>query len=142
MPMDKPGPDIDSFVYDARYTINGDIIYKVTKKNIFVESHVAQYRITPRKFWDEYAYTGKADEWFPHIDPSSITYRVSEGQDGMGSDVRAYGKLLGVSRELVEHVREAFIERGKILHDRMVINRQIKALEDAKPELPYMLALD
>lgn len=127
-------------IYRSDVYVNGDRVYKITKKEIHVESYLDQPSISPTSFWRDYAYSGMADEWFPHIDPESIVFSASPGQYDMGTDVRAYGKLIGDHRDLVQEIKEEMSKRDDLVRHNKEIDKQIAVLEKAKQHVPHRLS--
>ena len=141
MPM-KKDIDIQRSVYDAYIWINGSRVYRLTKKKIYVESYLDQPSIRVDEFWRDYAYSGEADKWFPHIDPDSIAYKASPGQYDTGTDVRAYGLLINAPEDLIKEVREKLTERDNALAHNVEINKKIRALEKTKVKIATQLYFD
>lgn len=138
MPMNRD-TNFNTKLYNDRIHVDSDRVYKVTKKNIFVESYVDQPSISVEVFWRDYAYSGLADKWFPHIDPDTIEYRVSSGQYDMGTDVRAYGRLIDPPSDIVQNIKNALEERKTLQAHNREIDKKIKELENSKHEIPLQL---
>ena len=106
MPMKKT-IDIDQHLYDAYIHVDGYRVYKLTDKDVFVEIYLDLPSVSLAEFWRDYAYSGEADKWFPQLDPDTIQFQASPGQYGIGTDIRAYGRLTNASEVVVEKIREA-----------------------------------
>lgn len=141
MPM-KKAVEINRKIYDARVYVDGCRVYDLTKDAIFVESYQDRPSISPIEFWRDYAYSGEADKWFPHIDPDSITYKPSAGQYDIGTDVYAYGRLLGDHKDLILEIRDALAERRLMAKSNREIDKKITALEKSKVQIPFQLYFD
>ena len=138
MPM-KKDLEINKKIYDAYIFVDGDRIYDMTKDDIFVEAYQDQPSISPEAFWRDYAYSGEADKWFPQIDPDTIIYKPSSGQYDIGTDVYAYGRLVDISKELIQEIRDALAERKLLVRHNAEIDKKIKALKKTMVRLPSSL---
>ena len=139
MPM-KKDINTNTKIYRARVQVNGDRVYKLTKKEIHVESYLDKPSVSPEEFWRDYAYSGLADEWFPHLDPDSIAFVASSGQYDIGTDIRAYGKLLGDHRDLIQGIKDEMSKRDDILKHNEEIEKKIEALKKTKQHVPSWLS--
>lgn len=141
MPM-KKDVDIQKSIYDAYIWVNGSRVYKITTKKIYVESYVDQPSIRVDEFWRDYAYSGLADEWFPHLDPDSIHYEASPGQYGIGTDVRAYGLLRDAPKDLIGSIREELRARASAKTVNAEIDKKIKELKKSKTKIRSQMYFD
>lgn len=141
MPMKK---DIifNNRIYDAYIFVDGDRLYDLTKNGVFVKSYQDRPSVSPTEFWRDYAYSGEADKWFPHIDPDTIIYKPSSGQYDVGTDVYAYGRLVDSSKELIQKIRDALAERKLLEKHNAEIDKKIKALKKTKVTVPWQLYID
>lgn len=135
----KKDIDIDKAIYDSYIWIDGDRAYKLTKSDIFVESYQDHPSIKVVEFWRDYAYSGEAARWFSHIDPKTVVFEASPGQYNMGTDVRAYGRLLGDQSALITKIRDARSEIARKKKANSEIDKQIKALKKTKTRVPTKL---
>lgn len=134
MPM-KKDIDIDQDLYNARIHVNGYRVYRVTDKDVFVEIYQDRPSIKPEEFWRDYAYSGEADKWFSQLDPDTIQFSVNSGQYGIGSDVRAYGRLTNASEVMAQKVREGRELQKKVSKKVKTLEKKIDSLEDEIDEL-------
>lgn len=134
MPMKKT-IDIDQHLYDAYIHVDGYRVYKLTDKDVFVEIYLDLPSVSLAEFWRDYAYSGEADKWFPQLDPDTIQFQASPGQYGIGTDIRAYGRLTNASEVVVEKIREA-LKRQKSINSKVkALEKQIDALKKESSEL-------
>lgn len=138
MPM-KKDIDIQKTIYNAYIMINEDRVYKLTKNKIYVESYLDMPSISVEVFWRDYAYSGEADGWFPHIDSGSIVYKASPGQYNVGTDIRAYGLLKDPPKDLIKEIREELSDRKNARVHNTEINKKIQELEKSKIEIASQL---
>ena len=141
MPM-KQEVNLNSKIFEERIYVGSGRVYKITKKDIFVEMHHDLPSVSPAEFWRDLAYSGRADELFPDLDPNGISFKAYPGQYDIGTDVYAYGRMLGDNKALIEEIQH---NRSKIREDKKrnsEIQKKINDLEKSKLPVPHSLYFD
>lgn len=141
MPM-KQEVNLNSKIFKERIYVGSGRVYKITKKDIFVEMHHDLPSVSPAEFWRDLAYSGRADGLFPDLDPDEISFKAYPGQYDIGTDVYAYGRMLGDNKALIEEIQQ---NRSKIREDKernSEIQKKINDLEKSKLPVPHSLYFD